>query len=107
MELIPLNLIPKSNNQIVTCSRNDYGSLRRWEFELYNGSERWTIDATTVKLVCSNGKEITGSVSSNRVVIDATSELTANPGCFEAKLYFEKEETKMFSSSFYLWVEDL
>jgi len=102
---VRLNLVPQREITNVSCSARD-NILRKWEFELFNGDSRWTIDADSVTLVC-RGLEIPGTISQNQAVIEATAELTSLPGCHDAKLLFEKGSEKLYSASFIIWVEDL
>ena len=105
MAVVKLNLIPQKEIINVSCSARD-NILRTWEFELYNGYSRWTIDCDSVSLVC-RGITVPGTVSNNRVVVQATTELTSKSGRFDAKLYFEKGDTKLYSAAFNIWVEGL
>lgn len=105
MTAIRLNLVPQKEITNISCSDRDH-ILRTWEFELYNEYSRWTIDCDTVSLVCGD-VTIPGTVSDNRVTIQATSELTSKPGHYNAKLLFEKGSTKLYSAALNLWVEGL
>ena len=105
MAAIRLNLIPQKEIINISCSARD-NILRTWEFELYQDYSRWTIDCDSVSLVCRD-VEIPGTVSNNRVVIQATTELTSKPGRFIAKLLFEKGDTKLYSAALNLLVEGL
>lgn len=102
---VRLNLVPQREITNVSCSASD-NILRKWEFELFNGDSRWTIDANSVTLVC-RGLEIPGTISQNQAVIEATTELTSLPGRHDAKLLFEKGSEKLYSAAFIIWVEDL
>ena len=103
---VRLNLVPQREIINISCSARD-NVLRKWEFELYNGSERWTIDADSASLVCKNGLTIPGDILDNKVTIEATTELTSQGGRYDAKLYFEKGSEKLYSAAFIIWVEDL
>lgn len=105
MAAIRLNLIPQKEIINISCSARD-NILRTWEFELYNDHSRWTIDCDSVTLVCRD-LEIPGTVSNNRVTVQATTELTSESGRFDAKLLFEKGDTKLYSAALNLWVEGL
>ena len=105
MAVIRLNLIPQKEIINISCSARD-NILRTWEFELYNGYSRWTIDCDSVSLVIM-GATIPGTVSNNRVTVQATTELTSKTGRFDAKLLFEKGDTKLYSAALNLWVEGL
>ena len=83
MAAIRLNLIPQKEIINISCSARD-NILRTWEFELYNDHS-----------------------SNNRVTVQATTELTSESGRFDAKLLFEKGDTKLYSAALNLWVEGL
>lgn len=101
-----LNLIPKHGYARISCSWHDTG-LRKWKFELYNGPERWPIDADQITLICSNGAEVPCTILGQTVLADCTAELSANPGHYICKLKIQKGTETLFTQAFDFWVEDL
>lgn len=101
-----INLIPQTNVTTLTCSEGDT-ALRKWVLPVYGGQSEWLIDADTVKLICSNGAEVTGSIENNRVVLDCTADLSRDAGSFLCQLVFTKGAEKLTSSLFLLKVEGL
>lgn len=102
--MIRANIIPKTEHTRITCSEGDT-SLRKWAFELYADKERWTIDADSVSMQCSNGVEIPGTIEDNTAVFDCTAELSATAGNYRCKLKFTKGTEVLFSQEIGLWVE--
>ena len=100
------NLIPKREYTRITCSQGDTG-LRRWQFHIFNGSERWTIDADAVIMTCSNGEEIPCTISDNSVVVDCTEGLSEHAGQFKCQFIFTQDDLRLGSQIFDLWVEEL
>ena len=104
--MMRLNLIPKREYTRATCSVRDT-ALRKWMFHIFNGSERWEIDADTVTFECSNGAVIPAIVEDNTVVVDCTAEVSETTGRYRCKLCFVKGTQKLHSQAFDLWVEGL
>lgn len=99
-----LNLIPKTGTCIVTCSENDTG-LRVFQFQMYNGSDEWQIDADTVTMEISNGAYVTGTFTDNVATFDCIADMTAKNGNYFGKLKFEKDADVIYSASFAFIVE--
>lgn len=104
--MIRLNLIPKRETARASCSQGDT-TLRKWVFAIYNGPERWQIDADSVTFECSNGAEIVGTIEDNTVIIDCTTAVSENAGHYRAKLRFTKGTEILHTQAFDLWVEGL
>lgn len=104
--MMRLNLIPKREYTRASCSWHDT-TARKWQFHIYNGKDRWQIDADSVTLECSNGAEVQGTIENNTVVVDCTAEVSADPGHYRAKLRFTKGTAVLHTQAFDLWVEDL
>ena len=101
-----INLIPQREYLRISCSWRDSG-LRTWAFEIFNGPDRWAIDADTVTLECSNGTEIACTIEDNTVIAECTDELAAAPGNYMCKLVFRKDDMQLSTQAFRLWVEGL
>ena len=99
-----LNLIPKTGTCIVTCSENDTG-LRVFQFQMYNGSDEWQIDADTATMEISNGASVTGTFTGNVATFDCIASMTAKNGNYFGKLKFEKDADVIYSASFTFIVE--
>lgn len=102
--MIRLNLIPKRETARASCSQGDT-TLRKWQFHIFNGAERWQIDADSVTLECSNGAEISGTVEDNTVIVDCTTAISENAGHYRCKLKFVKGTQILHTQAFDLWVE--
>lgn len=99
-----INLIPSSSNCVMICSQGDTG-LRQFEFEVYAGDDRWSIDCDRVEMQLSNGSRIEGTVENNVVGFDCDISISEKAGEFYGKLMFEKGEQILYSASFILLVE--
>lgn len=99
-----LNLIQKTGTCIVTCSENDTG-LRVFQFQMYNGSDEWQIDADTATMEISNGASVTGTFTGNVATFDCIADMTAKNGNYFGKLKFEKDADVIYSASFTFIVE--
>lgn len=104
--MIKINMIPKTNVTMLTCSQGDT-TLRKWTLSMYNGSQPWQIDFETVNLICSNGATVPGTIDGTTVVVDATAELTAKAGAFACMLEFTKDTQILHSQTFMMIVEAL
>ena len=99
-----VNLIPKREYTRIAGSWRDTG-MRQWDFHIFNGKDRWTIDADSVTMECSNGAVIPCTVQNNTVTVQCTEELAAAPGRHRCKFIFIKDGMRLSSQAFDLWVE--
>lgn len=104
--MMRLNLIPKREYTRASCSQGDT-TLRKWVFAIYNGAERWQIDADSVTLECSNGAEIPATIEDNTVIVDCTTAVSETVGHYRCKLRFNKGTAILHTQAFDLWVEGL
>lgn len=102
--MIRLNLIPKRESARISCSQGDT-TLRKWVFQIFNGAERWQIDADSVTLECSNGAEVAGVIEDNTVMVDCTTAVSNTAGHYRCKLRFVKGAEILHTQAFDLWVE--
>lgn len=102
--MMRLNLVPKREYTRAACSQGDT-TLRKWVFQIFNGAERWQIDADSVTLECSNGAEISGSIEDNTVMVDCTTAVSNTAGHYRCKLRFVKGAEILHTQAFDLWVE--
>lgn len=101
---VKINLIPKTMPCEVYCSQDDTG-LRKFQFEVYNGLDRWNIDCDYVNIQISNGVQIAGDVEGNVVMLPCTAEMSAIAGEFITRLQFIKGEEKVHTGCFKFIVE--
>lgn len=103
--MMRLNLIPKRESARISCSQGDT-TLRKWVFLIYNGAERWQIDADSVTFECSNGEEIPARIMANNTVsVDCRLPISNTAGHYRCKLRFVKGAEILHTQAFDLWVE--